>query len=166
MINAMTNAKGLYKTFERSNTPVMARGCSRVVTVINFKGSWDDHLPLIEIAYNNNFHSSILISPDEALYGRRCRSPVGWFEVGETSLIGPDFVDETMEKVQLIIDRLKIAQSCQKPYVNVRKRDLDFEVDDWVFLKVSPMNGVMRFVRNVKISPIYVGPYKIWKYGW
>ena len=58
--------------------------------MIDFKGSWDDHLSLIEFAYNNSYHSSIQMAPYEALYGRRCRSSVGWFEVGEAALIGPD----------------------------------------------------------------------------
>ncbi|KAH0706397.1 hypothetical protein KY285_010896 [Solanum tuberosum] len=103
----------------------MLRAC-----VINFKGSWDDHLPLIEFAYNNSYHSSIQMSPYEALYGRRCRSPVGWFEVGETALIGPDSVHDAMEKVQLIRDRLKTTQSRQKSYADVRRRELEFQVDD------------------------------------
>ena len=93
-----------------------------------------------------------------ALYGRRCRSLVGWFEVGETTLIGPDLVLYAMEKVQLIRDRLKTAQSRQKSYAYVRRREVEFQVDDWVFLKVSPMKGVMRFGKKGKLSPIYVGP--------
>ena len=79
--------------------------------MIDFKGSWDDHFPLIEFAYNNSYHSSIQMAPYEALYGRRCRSPVGLFEVGETTLIGPDSILYGMEKVQLIRDGLKTAQS-------------------------------------------------------
>ena len=81
----------------------------------------------------------------EALYGRRCRSPVGWFEVGETALIGLDLVVYAMEKVQLIRDRLKTTQSRQKSYPDVRRRELEFQVNDWVFRKVSLMKGVMRF---------------------
>ncbi|WMV08504.1 hypothetical protein MTR67_001889 [Solanum verrucosum] len=77
--------------------------------VIDFKGSWDDHLPLIEFAYNNSYHSRIQVASYEALYGRRCRSPVGSFEVAEAVLIGPDSVHDAMEKVQLIRDRLKTA---------------------------------------------------------
>ncbi|WMV07709.1 hypothetical protein MTR67_001094 [Solanum verrucosum] len=71
----------------------MLRAC-----VIDFKGNWDDHLPLIEFAYNYSYHSSIQMTPYEALYGRRCRSPIGWFEVGEEGLIGPDLVHQAMEK--------------------------------------------------------------------
>ena len=70
--------------------------------MIDFKGNWDDHLPLIEFAYNNSYHSSIQMAPYEALYGRRCRSPIGWFEVGEAGLIGPNLVHQAMEKVKVI----------------------------------------------------------------
>lgn len=80
----------------------MLRAC-----VINFKGNWDDHLPLIEFAYNNSFHSSIQMAPFETLYGRRCRSPIGWFEVGKAGLIGPDMVHQAMEKVKIIQERLQ-----------------------------------------------------------
>jgi len=118
----------------------MLRAC-----VVNFKGSWDDHLPLIEFAYNNSYHSSIAMAPFEALYGRRCRSLVGWFEVSEFAVIGPELVYEFIEQVRLIRARLKTAQSRQKSYADVRKRDQEFEIGDWVYLKISPMKGVMRF---------------------
>ena len=85
----------------------MLRDC-----VINFKGSWADHLRLIEFAYNNSYHSCIQMAPYEALHGRRCRSPVGRFEVGEEALIWPVFVVYALEKVQLIRDILKTSQSC------------------------------------------------------
>ena len=84
----------------------MLRACA-----LGFKGSWDDHLPLIEFAYNNNFHSSIGMTLFEALYGRKYRSPIGWFEVGEAAVSGPDLVFKVMEKVKLIRERLKTAQS-------------------------------------------------------
>ena len=82
----------------------MLRAC-----VLDFKGSWDDHLPLIEFSYNNSFHSSICMAPFEALYGRKCISPIGWFEVGEAAVSGPDLVFKVMEKVKLIRERLKTA---------------------------------------------------------
>ena len=81
------------------------------VCAIDFKGSWDDHLPLIEFVYNNSYHSSIQMASFEALYGRRCRSPIGWFEVSEASIIGLDLVCDALEKVQLIRERLRAAQS-------------------------------------------------------
>ena len=116
---------------------------------------------MIEFAYNNSYHTSIEMAPFEALYGRRCRSPVGWFEVGEIALIGPDLVFEAMEKVRLIRERLKSAQSRQKSYSDNRRKDIEFEVNDWVYLKISPMKGVMRFGKKGKLSPRYIGPYKI-----
>ncbi|WMV45859.1 hypothetical protein MTR67_039244 [Solanum verrucosum] len=130
----------------------MLRAC-----VIDFKGNWDDHLPLIEFSYNNSYHSSIAMAPFEALYGRRCRSLVGWFEVSEFALLGPEVVYEATEKVQLIRDRLKTAHSQQKSYADNRNRDLEFEVGDWVYLKISPMEGVMRFGKKGKLSPWYLG---------
>ena len=84
----------------------MLRAC-----LIDFKGSWGDHLPLIEFAYNNSYHSDIHMAPYEALYGRICRYHGDWFEVGETSLIGPDLILYAMDKVQLIRHRLKTTQS-------------------------------------------------------
>ncbi|XP_070021726.1 uncharacterized protein [Nicotiana sylvestris] len=103
----------------------MMRAC-----VIDFGGNWDDHLPLIEFAYNNSYQASIGMAPYEALYGQRCRSPVGWFEPTEVSLIGPEFVCEALEKVQLIRERLKAAQSRQKSYSDKRHRELEFMVGD------------------------------------
>ncbi|KAH0697968.1 hypothetical protein KY289_015450 [Solanum tuberosum] len=131
--------------------------------VIYFKGIWDGHLHLIEFTYHNNYHSSIQMAPYETLYGCRYRSLVGWFEVGGEALIGPDSVCDGMEKVQLIRDRLKTTLSRQKSYTYVRRRYLEFEIDDWVFLKVSPMKGLMRFGKKGKFSPKYVGPYKLLK---
>ncbi|XP_070006577.1 uncharacterized protein [Nicotiana sylvestris] len=121
--------------------------------VLGFKGSRDDHFSLVEFAYNNNFHASIQMAPFEALYGRKCRSPMGWFEVGEEELLGLDLVHQAMEKVKVIQERMKTARSRQKSYADVRQRELEFQVDDWVFLKVSPMNGVMRFGEKSKLSP-------------
>ncbi|XP_070045775.1 uncharacterized protein [Nicotiana tomentosiformis] len=102
----------------------MSRAC-----VLDFKGSWDDHLPLIKFAYNNSFQASIQMAPYEALYRRKCRSPIGWFEVGEAELLGPNLVQQAMEKVKLIRDRLRTAQSQQKSYADVRRRDLEFDVE-------------------------------------
>ncbi|XP_070011104.1 uncharacterized protein [Nicotiana sylvestris] len=129
--------------------------------VIDFGGNWDDRLPLIEFAYNNSYQASIGMAPYKALYGQRCRSPVGWFEPAEVPLIGPEFVCEALEKVQLIRERLKAAQSCQKSYSDKRHRELEFMVGDKVFLKVSPMKRVMRFGKKGKLSPRFIGPYKI-----
>ncbi|GJZ58694.1 putative reverse transcriptase domain-containing protein [Tanacetum coccineum] len=118
----------------------MLRAC-----VIDFGGSWDVHLPLVEFSYNNNYHSSIRGAPFEALYGRKCRSPILWTEIGEGSLIGPDLVQETTDKVVLIKEKLKAARDRQKSYADNRRKPLEFEVGDKGLLKVSPWKGVMRF---------------------
>ena len=133
----------------------MLRAC-----LIDIKRSWDNHLLLIKFAYNNSYYSSIQMAPYDVLHGRTCKFPVGWFEVGEVALIGPDSFLYAMEKVQLIRDRLKTAQSRQKSYVDVRIRELEF---NWIFLKVSPMKGVMRLRKKGKLNTKYVGPYKILK---
>lgn len=106
--------------------------------VIYFKGNCDDHLPLIEFSYKNNYHSSIIMTFFEALNGGRY-SPVGWFEVGEISLIGVKLVYEAIKKVWLIGERLKTTKSWQNSYDKVRRRDIEFKVNEWVYLKISPM---------------------------
>ncbi|GJR87017.1 reverse transcriptase domain-containing protein [Tanacetum coccineum] len=116
----------------------MLRAC-----VMDFGGSWDTHLPLVEFSYNNSYHASIKCAPFEALYGRKCRSPVIWTEVGENQLIGPELVQETTEKIFLIKERLKTARSRQKSYADKRRKPLEFEVGDRVLLKVSPWKGVL-----------------------
>ncbi|XP_075087713.1 uncharacterized protein LOC142169710 [Nicotiana tabacum] len=97
----------------------------------------------------------------EEAHSSRCRSPVGWFEPAGVPLIGPEFVCEPLEKVQLIREILKATQSCQKSYSDKRHRDLEFMIGDKVFLKVSPMKGVMRFGKKGKLSPRFIGPYEI-----
>ncbi|GLU19566.1 hypothetical protein SLE2022_358110 [Rubroshorea leprosula] len=134
----------------------MLRAC-----VLDWKGSWDQHLSMAEFAYNNSYQSSIRMAPFEALYGRRCRSPVCWTEVGERSILGPELVQQSSEIVQLIKERLRAAQSRQKSYADRRRRDLEFKVGDQVFLKVSPTRGVLRFGIRGKLSPRYIGPYPI-----
>ena len=111
----------------------MLRAC-----VLDLKGSSEEHLPLVEFAYNNSYHASIQIAPYEALYGRPCRSPICWTEVGESSIIGLDLIRDTSEKVNLIRKSLLTAQSRQKSYVDRRGRLLEFEVGGHVFLKVMP----------------------------
>ncbi|GAV57794.1 Chromo domain-containing protein [Cephalotus follicularis] len=98
----------------------------------------------------------------EALYRRKCRSPVCWDEVGERPLLGSDLVEETSEKVKFIKEKLLAAQSRQKSYVDsVKRRPLVFDVGDHVFLKVSPWKGVQRFGKKGKLAPRYIGPFEI-----
>lgn len=128
---------------------------------MDFKGNWYDQLPLKEFSYNNSYHSSISMAPFEKLYGRRCRSQVRWYEVGEYVLKSPNLVYESLEKVHVIRYGLKMAQSWQKSYADNRKKELEFEVGDWVYLKISSMKRVMRLGKNGKLIPRYVGPYEI-----
>ncbi|GJT39265.1 reverse transcriptase domain-containing protein [Tanacetum coccineum] len=134
----------------------MLRAC-----VMDFGGSWDTHLPLVEFSYNNSYHKSIKCSPFEALYGRKCRSPVIWNEVGESQLIGPELVQETTEKIVQIRERLKTARSRQKCYADRRRKPLEFQVGDRVLLRVSPWKGVVRFGKRGKLAPRFVGPFEI-----
>ena len=101
------------------------------------------------------------MAPYEALYGRPCRSPLCWIEVGESSITGPDLIRETSEKLSLIRQRLLMAQSRQESYADVRCRPLDFEVGDHVFLKVMPKRGVVRFGKRGKLSPRFIGPFEM-----
>ena len=101
------------------------------------------------------------MEPCEALYKRPCRSPLGWTEVGERSITGPDLIRDTSEKVSLIRQRLLTAQSRQKSYADVRHRPLEFEVGDHVFLKVMPKRGVVRFGKRGKLSPRFIEPFEI-----
>jgi hypothetical protein len=129
--------------------------------VLSWKGSWEDHLPLAEFAYNNSYQASIKMAPFEALYGRRCISPLCWDVVGGGSLVGPDWVQQTHDKVREIRQNLLAAQSRQKSYADVRRRDLEFAVGDEVLLKVSPTKGIVRFGTRGKLNPRYIGPYLI-----
>ena len=98
----------------------------------------------------------------EVLYGRRCRSLSCWTKVRETEIIGLGIVLETTKKIKLIQDRIKVAQYLQKSYVNSNRRELDFQ-GNWVFLKVSPMKGIMRFGKKEILNPRYVRPFEIWE---
>ncbi|GJR53128.1 reverse transcriptase domain-containing protein [Tanacetum coccineum] len=131
------------------------------VCVFDFGGNWDVHLPLAEFYYNNSYHSSIQCALFEALYGRKCRSPVLLAEIGESSLIGSELVQETTDKVVLIKENLKAARDRQKSYADNRRKPLEFKVGDRVLLKVSPWKGVIRFGTKGKLAPRYVGPFEI-----
>ncbi|KAD5961162.1 hypothetical protein E3N88_12635 [Mikania micrantha] len=129
--------------------------------VVDFGGSWDNHLPLIEFSYNNSYHTSIKCAPFEALYGRKCRSPVCWPEIGESQITGPEIIQETTDKIAQIKDRIKSARDRQKSYADNRRKPLEFAIGDKVMLKVSPWKGVVRFGKKGKLAPRYVGPFEI-----
>nr|GEX50345.1 putative reverse transcriptase domain-containing protein [Tanacetum cinerariifolium] len=108
--------------------------------VLKFGGSWDVHLPLVEFSYNNSYHSSVRCASFEALYGRKCRSSIMWAEIK---------------------DGLKAARYRQKSYADKRRKPLEFNVGDYVFLKVSPWKGVVRFRKKGKLAPRFIGPFEI-----
>ncbi|GJS47807.1 putative reverse transcriptase domain-containing protein [Tanacetum coccineum] len=115
----------------------------------------------IEFSYNNSYHSSVRCASFEALYGKKCRSPILWDEVGEVQLIGPELVQETTKKISQIKDRLKATRDRQKSYAYKRRKPLEFSVGDYVLLKVSPWKGVVRFGKKGKLEPRFVGPFEI-----
>ena len=147
----MGRLKELFKTLED-----MLRAC-----VIDFGGSWDDHLPLVEFSYNNSYHASIGMPPYEMLYGRRCRTPVCWGEVEQREIGSKTEVETLAEKLAQVRARLKAAQDRQKSYADKRRRPIEFEIGDRVLLKVSPWKGLIRFRKRGKLSPRYIGPFKV-----
>nr|CAD39388.2 OSJNBb0016B03.9 [Oryza sativa Japonica Group] len=134
----------------------MLRAC-----VLDFGKTWDKSLPYAEFSYNNSYQASIQMAPYEALYGRKCRTPLLWDQVGESQVFGPDILREAEAKVRIIRDNLKVAQSRQKSYADNRRRDLEFAVGDFVYLRVTPLRGVHRFQTKGKLAPRYVGPFRI-----
>ncbi|GKA18487.1 putative reverse transcriptase domain-containing protein, partial [Tanacetum coccineum] len=131
--------------------------------VLDFRGSWDVHISLVEFLYNNSYHSSMRCAPFEALYGRKCHSSIMWAEVGEGQLIGPELVQETTEKISQIKNRLKVVRDRQKSYADKRRKPLEFSVGDYVLLKVSSWKGVACFEKKGKLAPRFVGPFEIIK---
>ncbi|GKD67319.1 putative reverse transcriptase domain-containing protein [Tanacetum coccineum] len=134
----------------------MLRACA-----IDFEKGWVNHLPLVEFSYNNSYHASIKAAPFEALYGQKCRSPVCWTKVREAQIFGPELIQETIEKIIQIKQRIQAAQDRQKSYADLKRKPMEFYVGDKVMLKVSPWKGVIRFGKRGKLNLRYVGPFKV-----
>jgi hypothetical protein len=143
---------------ERTNQILedMLRAC-----ILSFGANWEKSLPYAEFSYNNGYQSSLGMSPFEALYGRRCRTPLNWSETGERQLFGPDLIKEAEEQVRVIRDRLRAAQSRQKSYSDPKHRDVTYEPGEKAYLRVTPFKGTHRFQVTGKLAPRYIGPYKI-----
>jgi hypothetical protein len=101
------------------------------------------------------------MAPFEALYGRKCCTPLNWSETGESQVFGPDVIKEAEEQVQLIRNCLKAAQSRQKSYADPKRRPVTFNVGDFVYLRVTPLKGMQCFHVKGKLAPRYIGPFKI-----
>jgi len=129
------------------------------ICVLDHLGTWSDILPLVEFTYNNSYHSSIGMAPYEALYVRRCRTLLCWQQDGESVVLGPEFLQQTTEKVKMIQDRMHATQSRQKSYADKRRRPLEFEVGDHVFLRVTPTTGIGRALKSMKLIPIFIWSY-------
>ena len=110
----------------------MLRAC-----ILNFKDDWVKYLSLAEFVYNNSYQASIGMAPFKALYGRKCRTPVCWDEVEERKINDMELIEISLEKIRIVREKLKVAQDRQKSYADNRRMELEFEVDDLVFLKVA-----------------------------
>jgi len=115
------------------------------VCALSLKGSWVKWLPLAEFSYNNSYQESIKMAPFEALYGRKCQTPLNWVEPGEQRYYGIDFVNKAEQQVRTIQQHLEAAQAREKSYADKRRKPIEFAVGDQVYIKVSPMKGVQRF---------------------
>jgi len=129
--------------------------------VLEFGGNWEDLLPLVEFTYNNSHQTTIGMAPYEALYWRKCHTPICWEEVGEMKLLRPEMVQLTTDKVRVIKRRMKEAPDRQKRYVDHRRRPLEFQVGDKVFLKVAHWKDIIRFGVKGILAPRYIGPFEI-----
>jgi hypothetical protein len=118
----------------------MLRACP-----LQYGRSWDKSLLYAEFSYNNSYHESLKMAPFEMLYGRRCRALLFWNETREQKIFGPGVLQEAEKQVRMVRENLRVAQSRQKSYVNHRRREQSFEVEDFVYLKVLPMRGLCRF---------------------
>jgi hypothetical protein len=134
----------------------MLRAC-----VLYYGTKWEDCLPFAEFSYNNSYQASLQMAPFEALYGRKCRTPLNWSKTGESQIFGPDIIKEAKEQAQLIRNRLTAAQSRQKSYADSKRRPVTFNVGDFVYLRVTLLKGMQRFHVKGKLAPRYIGPFKI-----
>jgi hypothetical protein len=136
-------ALGTKLSFSTANHPQTGGQTERVnhiledmlcACVLSYGTKWEDCLPFSEFSYNNSYQASLQMAPFEALYGRKCRTPLNWSEIGESQVFGPYVIREAEEQVQLIRNRLKAAQSRQKSYADSKRRSVTFNVGDFVYL--------------------------------
>jgi hypothetical protein len=128
---------------------------------LQYGRSWDKSLSYAEFSNNDSYQESLKMAPFEILYGRRCQTPLFWNETGERKVFGPDVLEEAEKQVRMARENLRVAQSRQKSYADHRRRELIFEVGDFVYLKVSPMRGLRCFKVRGKLTPRFNGPFKI-----
>jgi hypothetical protein len=134
----------------------MLRACA-----LQYGRSWDKSLPYAEFSYNNIYQESLKMAPFEMLYGRRYQTPLFWCETGERKVFGHNILQEAEKQVCMVRENLRVAQLRQKSYADHRRRELSFEVGDFVYLKVSPMRDLHSFKVRGKLAPRFIGPFKI-----
>ncbi|XP_019196122.1 PREDICTED: uncharacterized protein LOC109190036 [Ipomoea nil] len=134
----------------------MLRAC-----MLDFQGTWEEHLDLIVFSYNISYHASIRMTPYEALYGQKSQTPICWEDMVNPVTLEPQYLQDTITKVRHIQERMKAAQDRQKSYADLGRKQAEFPVGEKVWLKVSPTRGVMRFGKKGKLSPRFIGPYEI-----
>ena len=130
---------------------------------ISFPEKWDECLKLVEFSYNNSYQESIRMAPFEALYGKKCRTPLNWVEVGDRGYFGPDFIKEAREQVSIIQSFVGSSEPIESLCGQAKKA---FAVCSWGLcvpqgVSYSPMRGVHWFGVHGKLAPRYVGPYKV-----
>src|SRR3954468_16941622 len=134
----------------------MMRAC-----LISFGMKWEEFLPYAEFSYNNSYQESLQAEPFELLYGRKSRTPLNWSETGERQLFGPDVIQEAEDRVQIVREHLKVAQSRQKAYYDKRHRGVAFQVGDWAYLRVSPLRVTHHFGIKGKLAHRFIGPFRV-----
>ena len=122
---------------------------------------WEDRLPYAEFSYNNSFQTSLKMSPYEALYGRKCRTPLNWSQTGDSRIFRTDLMMEAEKQVKEIRNRLQLAKSRQKSYYEAKHRQISFEPGEHVYLRATPIKGVNRFQTHGKLAPIFIGPFPV-----
>jgi hypothetical protein len=134
----------------------MLRACA-----LQYERSWDKSVSYAEFSYNNSYQESLKMVSFEMIYVHRCWTPLFWSETGEWKVFGPDILQEAEKQVRMVRENLRIAQSRQKSCADHRRRELSFEVRDYVYLKVSPMRGLRHFKVWGKLASRFIGPFKI-----
>jgi hypothetical protein len=134
----------------------MLRACT-----LQYGRSWDKSLPYVEFSYKNSYQESLKTVPFEMLYGHRCRTPLFWSETGEQKVFRPDILQEAEKQVRIVTKNIRVAQLRHKSYIDHMRRELSFEVGDFVYVRVPPMRGLRCFKVRGKLTPMFIGPFKI-----
>ncbi|XP_021722461.1 uncharacterized protein LOC110689951 [Chenopodium quinoa] len=135
-----------------------------IKNVVRLHGAPKDIVYDRDSRFLTSYHASIGMTPFEALYGRKCHSPICWNDISEIMILGPHMIEDTVKKVREIQAKIQAPQDRRKSYVDLKRREEEFEVGEKILLKVSPMKGVMRFGKKGKLSPKYIGSYELRRY--